>query len=226
MALTEGTRVVLVRHGESLAQELGIVGGHKGCQGLSERGRRQVEALRDRWASTDELDGDQPLLYASIMPRAIETATILAPALGVAVPSIVRDCDLCEHHPGEGDGLTRDEYNERYPVPDAGWDPHLRRDPGSETWHEMAERVTGVFDRLVAAHEGRTIVVSCHGGVIIQLMVKLLALDPGRNVGRAWLDCRNASITEFRRVSKRYAPEVVGWELVRFNDHAHLANAR
>ena len=22
---------------------------------------------------------------------------------------------------------------------------------------------------------------------------------------------------------KRYAPEVVGWELVRFNDHAHLA---
>ena len=226
MALTEGTRVVLVRHGESLAQELGIVGGHKGCQGLSERGRRQVEALRDRWASTDELDGDQPLLYASIMPRAIETATILAPALGVAVPSIVRDCDLCEHHPGEGDGLTRDEYNERYPVPDAGWDPHLRRDPGSETWHEMAERVTGAFDRLAAAHAGRTIVVACHGGVVIQLMVRLLALDPGRNGERAWLDCRNASVTEFRRVSKRYAPEVVGWELARFNDHAHLANAR
>src|SRR5215207_6140473 len=215
----EGTRVLLVRHGESRAQELGIVGGHRGCQGLSARGRRQVEALRDRWAASDELDAAPPVLYTSIMPRAIETATILAPALGVAVPSIVQDCDLCEHHPG--DGVSRDEYDERYPVPDTGWDPLLRRDPGGETWHEMAERVAGVFDRLVAAHPGGTIVVACHGGVIVQLMIKLLGLDPGRTGERAWLDCRNASVTEFRRVSKRYAPEVVGWELVRYNDHAH-----
>jgi hypothetical protein len=105
----EGTRIVLVRHGESRAQELRIVGGHKGCQGLSDRGRRQVEALRDRWDAGPELD-DDPVLYASVMPRAVETATILAPALGA--PKIAQDCDLCEHHPGEGDGLPWDEFDE------------------------------------------------------------------------------------------------------------------
>jgi 2,3-bisphosphoglycerate-dependent phosphoglycerate mutase len=69
----EGTRIVLVRHGESLAQELGILGGHTGCTGLSTRGRRQAGALRERLASTGELAG-AAALYASVMPRAIETA--------------------------------------------------------------------------------------------------------------------------------------------------------
>lgn len=220
-----GTRVVLVRHGESRAQELGLVGGHKGCRGLSDRGRRQVEALRDRWSDGVEI-GAGPLLYASIMPRAIETATILAPALGLAgpEPAITQDCAWCEHHPGEGDGLTRAEYDERFPYPESGWDPHVRRDPGSETWHEMAERVGGAFDALVEAHPGRTVVVACHGGVVIQLMVRMLGIDPGRGSDRVWLDCANASVTEFRRVPRRYAPDVGVWELARFNDHAHLTH--
>src|SRR5688572_9963246 len=34
--LVEGTRIILIRHGESRAQELGILGGHEGCQGLSD----------------------------------------------------------------------------------------------------------------------------------------------------------------------------------------------
>ena len=46
----EGTRIVLVRHGESRAQELGILGGHDGCTGLSDLGREQVGRLRDRLA--------------------------------------------------------------------------------------------------------------------------------------------------------------------------------
>ena len=125
----DGTRIVMVRHGESLAQERRIVGGHKGCEGLSVRGRLQVEALRDRWKASDELGGDV-VLYASLMPRAIETAEILAPVLGL--PEISQDCDFCEHHPGEGDGLPWDEFDERYPHP-AEWDPrHAPRSRGRD----------------------------------------------------------------------------------------------
>ena len=87
-----------------------IVGGHEGCRGLSDRGRRQVEALRDRLVATGELRADA--LYASVLPRAIQTAEILAPALGGL--DVRQDCDLCEHHPGEGDGLTWAEFEERY----------------------------------------------------------------------------------------------------------------
>ena len=60
----EGTRIVLVRHGESRAQELGILGGHDGCQGLSDVGREQVGRLRDRLAATGELS-EATALYAS-----------------------------------------------------------------------------------------------------------------------------------------------------------------
>ncbi|HLM63198.1 MAG TPA: histidine phosphatase family protein [Acidimicrobiales bacterium] len=216
----EGTRIVLVRHGESRAQELRIVGGHKGCQGLSDLGRRQVQALRDRWDAGLELD-DDPVLYASVMPRAVETATILAPALGG--PQIAQDCDLCEHHPGEGDGLPWDEFDERYPVPESGWDVHMRRDPGGETWHEMAERVKAGLDRLVERHPGRTVVVACHGGVIVQSMIRWFGLEPGGGRDRAWFSPVNASVTEWRYGPNPYGRRTAAWELVRFNDHAHLA---
>ena len=51
----EGTRIVLVRHGESVAQDLGFLAGHSACQGLSAHGRRQVGALRDRLEASAEL---------------------------------------------------------------------------------------------------------------------------------------------------------------------------
>lgn len=215
----DGTRIILVRHGESRAQELGIVGGHQGCQGLSDLGRRQVTALRDRLAATDEL-ADAAHLYSSVMPRAVETAEILRPALGLDEP--VQECDLCEHHPGEGDGLTWDEFNERYPAPDR-WDPHLRRDPGGETWAEMGERVARGLDALVERHPGETIVVACHGGVVVWSMFRWFGLDPADMGERAWMNPTNASLTEWRFRANPFAKGTRSIQLVRFNDHAHLA---
>jgi probable phosphoglycerate mutase len=214
----DGTRIVLVRHGESRAQELRIVGGHEGCQGLSAKGRVQVEALRDRWKATDEL-GEVTALYASLMPRAVETAEVLAPALGE--PEMLQDCDLCEHHPGEGDGLPWDEYERLYPYPDSGWDPDVRRVPNGETWREMADRVAAGIDRLVDRHPGTTVVVATHGGVIVQSMIRWLALD--LTADRAWFSPENASVTEWRHGPNPFRTPSIPWELVRFNDSAHLA---
>ena len=216
----EGTRIVMVRHGESMAQERRIVGGHRGCTGLSSRGRAQVAALRDRWKDTGEVEGDV-VLYASLMPRAIETAGILAPALGD--PEVRQDCAFCEHHPGEGDGLLWSEFDERYPHPDEGWHPDVRRDPGGETWNEMAARVKDGFDRLVAEHPGRTVVVACHGGVIVQTMLRWLLIDPMATGERAWFSPENSSVTEWRYGPNPYGNRSGEWELVRFNDHAHLS---
>ena len=106
---------MLIRHGESMAMVDSVVAGHEGCRGLSDRGRRQVEALRDRLAATGEVRADA--LVASVLPRAIETAEILAPALG-GLP-VEQDCDVCEQHPGEGDGLRWEEFEAKY-RPEAG----------------------------------------------------------------------------------------------------------
>ncbi|HEV3367660.1 MAG TPA: histidine phosphatase family protein, partial [Acidimicrobiales bacterium] len=74
------TRLVLVRHGEAVCNVSGVCGGPIGCGGLTGLGRKQVGALRDRLMITGELAGTGAL-YASVLPRAIETAELVAPAL-------------------------------------------------------------------------------------------------------------------------------------------------
>ena len=219
----EETRIVLVRHGESLAQHHRLIGGHR-CQGLSDRGRAQVEALRDRLADSGELAAASAI-YSSLMARAAQTADILAPALaGLDGVDVRRECDFCESHPGEdADGLAVDEYDRRWPIPEA-WTVHTRRDPGSETFQEMHERVGRALDTLVERHRGQTVVVACHGGVVVHSMLRWLGIDFTRRE-RAWLNAVNSSLTEWRIAPNPFWPDRLPVELVRFNDHAHLRGA-
>src|SRR5690606_9684374 len=98
--------LVLVRHGDAFAGLSGVIGGERGCRGLTDLGRRQSEALRDHLATSARARAD--VLLASTIPRAIETARIIAPGLGIEVAG--HECDLCEVHTGEADGLEWAEY--------------------------------------------------------------------------------------------------------------------
>lgn len=213
----EGTRIVLVRHGESVAQEHGFLGGHASCRGLSARGRQQVEVLRDRLLATAELV-DASVLYASVLPRAIETGEIMAAALGGL--EVRPECDFCEGHVGDADGLTWAELDAL--APRADWDPDHRPVPGWETWREMHTRVQRAMDSIVRRHPGETVVVACHGGVVVQAMVHWLGLDGVATDRRAWLSPANTSLTEWRFAPNPYEKGTLPVELVRFNDHAHL----
>jgi probable phosphoglycerate mutase len=210
------TRLVLVRHGESRATVDEIVGGHEGCKGLSDRGRRQAEALRDRLGATGELKADA--LVASVMPRAIETAEILAPALG-DLP-VRQECDVCEQHPGEADGIPWSEYEARY-RPD-GWrfDPYAPEAPGAESVAEFNARVARALTQVAEDHRDQTVVVACHGGVVGASMVAFLGLPYQGRLLHGYV--RNTSITEW--VLEDDGPgHPPPWRLVRYNDAAHLA---
>ena len=97
------TMVTLIRHAHPQAAITGVVAGPKGDTGLSDLGRQQAAALRDRLLA---LGFTTDVVLTSILPRAVETAQILAPALGE--PEIEQDCDLCELHPGDADGIPWD----------------------------------------------------------------------------------------------------------------------
>jgi len=223
MADARTTRLTLVRHGESVATVTRVVGGEKGCKGLSDLGRRQVEALRDRLGATDELSGTDHL-YASTLPRAIETAEIIAPSLGAHL-EIVQDGDLCELHPGEADGLTWDEYRTQFSIPDTESsiaDPYRPLAPGGESWGAFAVRAGGRLRRLAADHRGQHVVVACHGGVIEASLIALGEMP----ITRAFrTDVTNTSLTEWELRPSRYEThdQAGQWTLVRFNDAAHLA---
>ena len=205
------TRLVLIRHGESRAQTDGFVSGHDTCTGLSDTGRAQAMALRDRLLSTREL-GDVAAFYTSILPRAIETAELIAPAVGEI--EALQECEWCEIHPGEAEGLSWDEVNERWPNRGTPFDPFARRMPGGETWAEFNVRAGVRLRRVADEHPGERVVVVCHGGVIGASFVALgdLAL---KSVGQFFVEVINTSITEWRWTDKQ-------WRLVRFNDAAHL----
>ena len=212
------TRLLLVRHGESESNVTGIFGGEVGCTGLSERGRRQAEALRLRWQDHHDEVADVTHLYASVLPRAIETAELVRPALPAIAHADVRtDCDLCELHPGEVDGLPFTEYLERYSAEHAGrWreDPHVLVAPGGESWAGFCERAAAGLRRVADAHEGESIVVACHGGVVEASCIVFGGLAELGSYPRQRFSAANASITEWtvRRDS---------WRLVRANDFAH-----
>ena len=214
--MSSETRLVLIRHGESEAQAGSFIGGHSGCRGLSDLGRRQAEALRKRLERTGELDG-AVALYSSILPRAIETAEILRPALGEL--AVLQDCDLCEGHPGEADGLTWDEWRERYAKEVYGKGPYAPWSPGGESWADLVHRAGRRLSKIAHDHPEQTVVIACHGG-IVDASLRIFAHVPLEPQWRSHID--NTSMTEW--VLREYEGRSPGhqWTLVRFNDAAHL----
>jgi probable phosphoglycerate mutase len=205
------TQLVLIRHGQSQAQVAGIFSGHDTCTGLTDLGRAQAAALRDRLLKTGEL-GVVDAVYTSILPRSIETAEIISPALGDLRPQA--ECDWCEIHAGEAEGHTYEDFFERYPPGDDPQDPFHSRFPGGETWAEFYVRVGTRLGRIAREHPGETVVVVGHGGTIGASFVSLGNL-PIRAGNAPTHEVSNTSITQWRRNEGE-------WRLVRFNDAAHL----
>jgi len=204
------TRLVLVRHGESRATVERFVGGPRSCTGLTDHGRRQAEALRNRLSAGHDVEATA--LFASNFPRALETANIIAPAVGSLPVSV--DSGWGEHDPGpDCDGMTYDEFIERFGVPRWDGDPHDVVYPGGETISQFHDRVMEALRRTVRKHEGGTIVIACHAGVIDAVMRQTLHMH---QTGKFELHTQNTSLTELFHVQGSK------WRLVRYNDSSHL----
>jgi len=204
------TRLVLVRHGESRATVERFVGGPRSCTGLTDRGRLQAEALRNRLSAGHDVEATA--LFASNFPRALETANIIAPSIGSLPVSV--DSGWGEHDPGpDCDGMTYDEFIERFGVPRWDGDPHDVVYPGGETISQFHDRVMESLRRTVRQHEGGTVVIACHAGVIDAVMRNTLHMH---QTGKFELHTQNTSLTELLHVQGSK------WRLLRYNDSAHL----
>ncbi len=207
-------RLILVRHGDAHAGLHGRIGGQKGCAGLTDLGRRQAAALRDHLAATGHLRPD--VLMASELPRAIETARIIAPGLGFEEShDLPLDCDLCEVHTGEADGLEWTEWATRYGPLNMEAEPDRVFAPGGDSWNTFNERVDRTMARLAREHVDRTVVAVCHAGVIVASLRALLGI-PHPGTGTRLLPT-NTGLTEWE-----HDAELDRWTLRTFNDAAHL----
>jgi Histidine phosphatase superfamily (branch 1) len=130
-------------------------------------------------------------------PRARQTAEIIAPALGVA---LTFDDAIQELRPGEAEGMPVETFRKTYGEPDYEEDPYRQMAPGGENWGQFMLRVGTAFHRITHEHEGKTIVLVCHGGVIdgsflYFFQTSAWTLPPAR------FYTRNTSITQWQQIT-------------------------
>lgn len=209
------TDLYLIRHGESVPNVEPIIGGMQGDAGLTDLGRSQAGLLEDR-LRRGQLHADR--LYASTLPRAVETAEYVA--RGLRLPVAYED-DLQELRPGEADGLSFDQWRTRYgsDLAELDRDPFRPLSPGGESWAAFLVRAGAMLARLVARHEGESVVAVCHGGVLEAAFYLAFGLGGTHRMVR--FAPLNTSISHWRHRSLPGGGQQ--WTLAAFNDAAHLS---
>jgi ribonuclease H / adenosylcobalamin/alpha-ribazole phosphatase len=156
----EATTVVLVRHGvtkhTSAKKFSGGLGGDN--PPLSEEGREQVRAAGEWLAPLAERVA---AVVTSPVRRTRESGELISELLGGTPLS--DEPGLAEMEFGHWDGLTFAEVSERHGDELTAWLGSLDLAPtGGESFRVVQERVLAARDRLLAAHSGRTVVVTSH----------------------------------------------------------------
>jgi probable phosphoglycerate mutase len=211
------TRLHFIRHGEAYSNvphEAKVVSGIRGDRGLTSRGVTQVEQLRNKLLATGELAAD--FVLASTLPRAWQTAEILAPVWDTP---IIPDDDLHELRPGEMDGLLVEMAHSRYGVTDFREQPYRPKSPGGETWGAFVLRVGAMLDRITRDYADKTVVLITSGGVIHATFLVFFAMQTLMPPS-AWFATDNASLTTWEQRPWRNQPAI--WTLLRYNDISHL----
>jgi 2,3-bisphosphoglycerate-dependent phosphoglycerate mutase len=209
------TTLYLIRHGEAHCNVNpgGPVAGMQGDLGLTELGHRQAERLRDRLAS-GEIAAEA--LIASTLPRAQQTAQIIAPALGL---DIRPDDEVQEMRVGEADGMLWTEMQATYGIPNYRKNPYRQLSPGGENWGQFVLRVGTALDRIAREHEGKTVVVVTHGGFIDASFLVLFGVGTLMQPPFE-LYTHNTAITQWER--HHHDDGTSRWRLVRYNDDLHV----
>jgi broad specificity phosphatase PhoE len=208
------TRLILIRHGDSHHKADGIVGGPRSCRGLTDAGRRQAEALGRRLAA--DLQTPPEAIYSSVLPRAIETAELVAAAIGLE--TVVQDCGLCTWRtPDYADGMPVAEFQQAHGV--AGGGVYRPFEDGNESWAEMVARAGRALETIAARHAGRTVVIATHNEVVKISLIALggISLNPSFETAIS-----PASITEWITDGDPSTWPRPRWTLMRLNDSAHL----
>jgi probable phosphoglycerate mutase len=163
------TLVVLVRHGTTGTTGHKLPGRAPGLD-LSDDGRQQAKAAAARVAGLrgsdkgDKADkGPVPVLYASPLERAQQTAEPIAAALGCEIHT---DEGLVDLDTGEWTGMELKDARKRKEWATIQRHPSEFRFPAGESFLEMQARMVGTVDRLRAEHPGQLIVVVSHADPI------------------------------------------------------------
>lgn len=151
------SKLILVRHGESLGNRDRMYALSPHDLPLTELGYRQARQAAQRIA---ELFRPHRVV-TSLYKRASETARIIAGALGLPMEF---EANLHEREIGAYRGRAYDSFTaepDYDPQRPWAWKPQ-----GGESYEDVQARVGPILDRLAAAHPGEDVVLVSHGAVM------------------------------------------------------------
>jgi len=202
-------RIYLIRHGET---EWNTSGRWQGVLPvpLNDTGREQAMKLGLYLASMGiTLD----TFYSSNLPRAYETAAIIASAFG-KIPKA--DRRWRELNTGSFQGLTQHEIEVRFPDVLAQFlaDPLEYIIPGGESRRQLQDRAYAAWTDLTNISGGQQLGIVSHGGTIKMLLSRLF----GTLLEFEQETIPNTSITILERA-------IHGWQLAAFAQTPHLTGS-
>lgn len=181
-------RLVLLRHGETVGNLKSLWTGWTDTP-LSERGREQVE----RTAAWLERQGSGfTAVYSSPLGRAWSTAQPLGRVVGLE--PVAREA-LKEMHFGELETIHSEHFPVDHPDLFSRWQIKTDEDfgwPGGETRRAFRSRVSQEMVQLASVHQGETVLVVTHSGVI---RMSLAHFEPQRFAEWWKLELGNCSFT-------------------------------
>ncbi len=148
------TRLSLVRHGQTDWNLARRIQGSTDVP-LNSTGRAQADATGRALA-----EGDWDAIYTSPLSRAQETASIIAGHVDLSSPTPVDG--IAERRYGEAEGLTGPEILARW--------PEGTPVPGRESREAVVQRALPALLDLAERHDGESLIVVSHGGVIGSLV--------------------------------------------------------
>lgn len=193
------TRLVITRHGQSIANAEYRFAGHSDFD-LSEIGKAQAELTSQYICANEKID----MIYSSDLLRAYNTAAPTAKKLGL---EIIPTEELREIYAGEWEGRTTAELAVEFEEDFGVWknDYANSRCTGGESTAEVYDRVVATVKRLAEKHDGKTLLLSTHATVVRALCAHSLGLTADRTGEIPFT--HNASINIFNYEDGKLIPE-------------------
>jgi len=160
------TTILLIRHGETAWNAERRLQGHLDIA-LNAEGERQAAAL-GRALAGEHVD----LVISSDLGRARQTAEAIVRARDEPLDHVRRDSKLRERCYGGFEGLLYSEIAARFPLEFAAWqarnvDAELPQGENcGETFRQFFDRAMTAILGHAAQHQGKTLALVAHGGVL------------------------------------------------------------
>ena len=182
------TKFILVRHGQSKANEGGFLAGVTDVP-LSTLGEKQAKAVGEYVLKTYNVD----VVYSSPLERACNTVKDVADALNLP---IIKEDALREFDFGKLEGLTLEDIKLNHDNAYGKWasDPGVYVPDGGESMTQLQNRVVKKLKEIAAIEGEKTVLIGSHSSVIraLQCYVQKLPLTKMKNT--PWVV--NGSIAE------------------------------